>query len=135
LDELARDAHPVARFAQGALYHVPHAELTRDLLRIGAFPLVAEAGVACDDREPPGARQLGDQILGHTVEKELGLGVAAEVWKRQYGERRLLDWRGGSAAAGARPRGGLLVEHDPEDAHRARELLDLVLAEIREHEG
>jgi hypothetical protein len=134
LDELAGDAHPVARLAKAALDHIPHAELTRDLLRIRTLSLVAEAGVAGDDREPPRTRQFGDQILGHAVEKELGLGIAAEVLKRQHGERRPVDRRGGSAAAGARRARRSFFQHDAEDAHRAVDVLDLVLATILEHD-
>src|SRR5205807_5270572 len=119
LDELAGDADPVAGLAEASLDYIPHPELARDLLRVRTFALVAEAGVAGHDREPPRSRQFGDQVLGYAVEKELGLGVAAEILKRQHRERGPLEWRGGSPASGARLRGRLFVKHDPEDAYRA----------------
>src|SRR5712671_5323854 len=90
LDQLAGDAIAIARLAQTTLDHVANAEIAGELLRIGPFALVSEASVASHDREPARPRQLGDQILGHAVEEELGLGVAAEVLERQHGDRRLI---------------------------------------------
>lgn len=70
------------------------------------------------------ARQLGDQVLGHAVEKELGLGITAEVLKRQHGERRPADWRGGSSAASARRAGRSFLQHDAKDPHRTADVPD-----------
>src|SRR6267378_7728990 len=88
LDHLAADANAIARLAQTTLYHVANAEFSGELLRIGPFAFVGEAGVASHDREPARPRQLGDQILGDAVEEEFGLGVAAEVLERQHHEAR-----------------------------------------------
>src|SRR5262249_21694436 len=120
LDELTGDADAVARLAETALNDVPHAEVARDLLRVGGLALVAEAGVAGHNREPTRSRQLGDQILGHAVQKELGFGIATEILERQYRKRRPVERRGSSSASGARLRAWPIIEHDPEHAHRAR---------------
>src|SRR5260370_24249223 len=98
VDELAADADASAGLAQAAFEHVMHPELAGDLLRIDPLALVAEGGVAGDDGDPPRPRQLGDQILCDAVEKELRLGIGAEVLKRQYRDGRLFRRRGGSPA-------------------------------------
>ena len=57
LDQLGRDAHPVARAPRAALDHVADAELAPDLLDRYRPPLVGEARVAGDDEEPAILRQ------------------------------------------------------------------------------
>src|SRR5712672_1185514 len=135
LDELAADANTVARPAQAALDHVADPELAGELLRIGSFALVAKAGIASHDREPPCPRQLGDQVLGHAVEKELGLGVATKVLKRQDSDRRFFRWRSGPLADRGRRRGCRLAQYNTEGADRTRDVLDLVPAQILEGYG
>ena len=48
-DELAGDANAVARFANAAFEHIPHAKFPADLLYVHSAALVGEAGVAGDD--------------------------------------------------------------------------------------
>src|ERR1700732_3595535 len=127
VDELTADADASAGLAQAALQHVVHAERAGDLLRIAPLALVAEGRIAGDDGEPPRPRQLGDQILGVTVEKELRLGVAAEVLKRHYRDGRLFRRNGRSLAGCARPR-SLAIQGNAEGADRARDVGHLMLA-------
>src|SRR5438105_15459350 len=99
LDQLAADANAIARLAQTTLDHVANAEFSGELLRIGPFAFVGEAGVASHDREPARPRQLGDQILGDAVEEEFGLGIPAEVLEGQHRDRRLFRWCRGLLAS------------------------------------
>src|SRR5262249_17979313 len=69
LDQLAGDAHPTCRPAHAAFEHVAHAELAPDLADVGGFPLVGKARIARDDEQPLDARQAGDDVLDHTVDK------------------------------------------------------------------
>src|SRR6266446_3730797 len=135
LDELAADANTVARPPQAALDHVADPELAGELFRICSFALVAKAGIARHDREPPCPRQLRNQVLGHAVEKELGLGVATKVLKRQDSDRRFFRWRSGPLADRGRRRGCRLAQYNPEGADRTRDVLDLVFAQILEGYG
>src|SRR6516165_10899905 len=128
LDELTADANAVAGLPQAALDHVAHPELAGDLLRVGSLALVTKACISSDDGEPACTRQLGDHILGNTVEKELGLGITAEVLKWQHGDRRFVWWCCASLPDHARRRGRPLFQDDAEDAYRARDVLDLVLS-------
>src|SRR5438477_7142957 len=100
LDQLAANADARACLSQAALDHVAHAELAGNLLDIRRLALVAEACVARHDGEPAGLRQFGDQILGETVEKELRLGVAAEVLEGQHGDAWLFRRRRDRPRAG-----------------------------------
>src|SRR5438876_2945206 len=129
VDELTADANATTGRAQAALLHVVQPELAGDLLRIDPLALVAEGGVAGDHGEPPRPRQLGDQVLRDAVEKELRLGVAAEILKRQYRDGRLFRRRGGSLAGCARPR-CFPVQYNAEGADRARDVGNLMLAQI-----
>ena len=132
LDELATDADPVACLPQAALDQISDAELSRDLLRIDPFSLIAEGCIASHDREPAGARQFGDEILCNTVEKELRLGVATQILKREDGECRPLGRRRRRSAADGRRGGRPFIQDNAKDAHRARNILDLVLTGILE---
>src|SRR4029077_6052689 len=126
LDHLAADANAIARLAQTTLDHVANAEFSGELLRIGPFALVSEAGVARHDREPARPRELGDQILGDAIEEELGLGIAAGFLEGRPRARRFFRWCCGLLASWAFRRGRRLVQHDAEGADRARDVLDLV---------
>src|SRR4051794_15647527 len=117
LDQLAADTEARAGLAQASLHHIPDPELARDLLRIRPLSLVAEGRVARDHREPAGLRQLGDQVLRNAVEKELRLGIAAQVLKRQYRERRPFRYRGGFSGLGP-GFGWRSIENNAECAHR-----------------
>src|SRR3984893_9637953 len=105
LDALAADANTVACPSQAAVARVAEPGLAGQRRRSGSFARVAKAGIASHDREPPCPRQLGDQVLGHAVEKELGLGVATKVLKRQDSDRRFFRWRSGPLADGGHRRG------------------------------
>ena len=119
-----------AGLTQASLHHIPHPELTRDPLGISPLSLVAEGRVARDHREPAGLRQIGDQVLRNAVEKELRLGIAAQILKGQYRDR--WSFRYHSRFFGFRPGLGRRrsVENNAERAHRARQVCHHVLAEI-----
>ncbi len=132
LDKLTAYADAVASLAEAALDHIADPKLPSTSFEVAALTLVAEARVAGDDREPPRPRQLGDQILSDAIEEEVGLGVAAEVLKRQHRDRRPFRRRGSPLAIGCDRRSGWLVHYDAEGADRSRDVLDLVFAQIFE---
>jgi len=90
LDQLRRDAHPVARFAHAAFEHVAHSQFARHLLHIDRLALVRKTRIAGDHEEPADAGERCDDLLDHAVGKIFLLRVAAQVLKRQYRNRRLV---------------------------------------------
>ena len=71
IDELAGNAHPVARLADAAFQHVTHAEVAADLLHVDRLALVGKARVACDHVQLRQLRRIGDDVLADTVGKIL----------------------------------------------------------------
>ncbi len=88
LDQLRRDAHPVARLAHASFQDIAHAELTPDLSHIDGSALVGEARIARDHEQPFDPRQAGDDVLDHAVGEILLLRIAAHVLERQDRDRR-----------------------------------------------
>src|SRR5262249_37488169 len=138
VDQLRRDPYATPRLAHGAFEHIAHAEFAPDLLHIDGAAFVGEARVAGDDEEPFDPRKRSDDLLDHAVGKIFLLGVAAHVleWQdrdrwlvRQY-ERRLRRCRRARLRR-TRP----FAEQDAVDAHRPRDVLDLLLAHILERKG
>src|SRR5208282_221833 len=132
LDKLAADANPIAGLSETPLDHIADPELAGELLGICPLTLVAETRVAGDDREPPCSRQLGDQVFGDAIEKELRLGVTAEVLERQDHQPRPFRPCRGFLTDLRRRRRRRPVDHDAESADRARDVLDVVLTQIFE---
>ena len=52
VDELSGHPHPATRFANTALDHVTHAEITRHLRYVYGSALKGEGRVSCDDEQP-----------------------------------------------------------------------------------
>ena len=103
VDQVRRYPHPVRRLAHAAFQDVAHAELAPDLLHVHGAALVGEARVAGDHEQPAHPRQRGDDLLDHPVGEVLVFRVAAEVLKRQRGDRGAIGkgrrrsiWRLGS---------------------------------------
>jgi hypothetical protein len=90
VEQLCGNAHALACLAHRAFEDVADAQFTPDLLHIDRLALVGEAGVAGDDEEPADPRQRGDDLLDHSVDKIYLLKLAADVLKRQHGDRRLV---------------------------------------------
>ena len=80
IDQLHRDAHPVAGLAHAAFDDVLHAELARDLLHVHRLALVLERGVARDDEQVAEARQVGQDVLGQAVGEEFLLRRRRSCW-------------------------------------------------------
>src|SRR5262249_14200788 len=82
--------------------------------------------------EPSDPRQAGDDVLDNAVDKVFLLEIAAHIGKRQHRDR--------GAVFGERGRGHSSIVHAPSkrldalldavDAHRPRDVLDAMLAEI-----
>ena len=136
VDQLHGDPHPVARLAHAAFDHVLDAELRRDVLDLDRLALVDEGRVARDHEQLPEPRQLGDDVLGQAVGEEFLLGVAAHVGERQHRDRGLLRRRLARCARRPRLDRGRLgaVEAHPEDAERAGDVLDGLLALVLERD-
>ena len=93
VDQLARDAHPLASFADAALEHVAHAQLAPDLPHVDGLAPVGEARVAGDDEQARDPRQGGGDVLDDPVREVALLRVAAQVVERQHRERGLVGQR------------------------------------------
>ena len=90
IDELSRDTDPVCRAANAPFQHVPHPQLTSDLLHLDRAPLVGEARVAGDDEQFLETGQCSDDFFHHAVGEEFLLRIAAHILKRQYGNGGLV---------------------------------------------
>src|SRR6185437_5477305 len=129
LQQLAGNANAIADLAHAAFEHISHAELASDPTNVRRLALVGKARIAPDDEEPFDARQAGDNVIDHAVAEIILLAVAAHVLKRQHRNRRLFERRQ------SRPRRARLarrLEHDAIDAHRLRNVLQRLLADIDE---
>ena len=106
IDQLARDADPLAGFADAALEHVAHAQLAPDLPDIDGLVPVGEARVAGDDEQARHPRQGGGDVLDDPVREVALLRVAAQIVERQHRERGLVGQRqrGPLRRPGAAPR-------------------------------
>ena len=128
LDQLRRDAHPVARFAHAAFEHVAHSQFAGDLPHVDGSAFVGGARVAGDNEQPADARERGDDLLDHAVGEIFLLRIAAQILKRQYRNRGFVrQWHR------RRYRRFYAKPHAP-DMHRPCNVLDLLLAEILERE-
>src|SRR2546423_149633 len=68
-----------------ALDRLPaHAELAPDPFHVDGLPLVDEARIAGDDKEPSDTGKRGDDLLDHAVREILLLRIAANVLERQH---------------------------------------------------
>ena len=93
VDELAGNAHAIARLAYTAFQHVSHAEFASDLPDVGRLALVGKTRIAGDHEQRLEARQAGDDVFDHAVDEVLLLGVAAHVLERQHGDGWLVGQR------------------------------------------
>ena len=67
-----------------------HAELLGHPGHLDLLALVAEGGVAGDHEQALKAREIGDDVLGDTVDEILLLGIARHVVERQYDDGGLV---------------------------------------------
>src|SRR6185437_3943741 len=89
LDQLRADADAPAEAAYAALGHEAHAQLAADALEVDGPAPIAERRIAGDHQQGRKPRQLRDDVLAHAVAEMLLRGIAAEIEKRQYRDRRL----------------------------------------------
>ena len=129
LDQLHVDPHPVAAALDAALEHVAHVEVPADLADVDRLAPVGESRVPRDHEAARDAGKVGGQALRHAVDEIFVLGTAAEVGERQDDHRKARRpdaKRGRGVAVTASGRGGR------EDANRPRDVLQDLLAEVRE---
>ena len=88
LDQLAGDADAGCRLAHAAFEHIAHPEFASDLANVRRLALVSEARISRDHEQPFDARQAGDDILNHAVDKIILFAIAAHVLERQHRDRR-----------------------------------------------
>src|SRR5581483_4931937 len=127
LDQLSRDAYALAALAHATLQHVADAELAPDLLDVDGFALVGEARIPRDHEQPVDPRQTGDDVLDHTIGEVFLIGIAADVLEGQHRYRRLVGQRHRRLGRFRRVR-----QVDPIDTHRARDVLERLLAQVYE---
>src|SRR6185437_13892558 len=109
VDELARYAHAIARFAHAAFEHVANTELRADPFHVDRLAFVGEARIARDDVQFGQFRQAGDDVVGDAVGKIFLLRVAAHIAEGEHGD-------GGFVGNGRRCAGGVAVlDPDAED--------------------
>ena len=95
----------LARLAHAALKDCPSTQLTADLGDAFVALLVLHDRGARDHRQFVRPPQLGDQLLGHAVQKILVLGIGADVRKRQHlVQRRLPEGRRALQKSSPEPR-------------------------------
>jgi len=130
IDHLRGDAHPIATLAHRSFEHIAHTQFARHLLHSDCLALVGEGRVASDHKQPANAAQFGDNILNHAIGEIFLLGITTQVLEWQYrdrglvrqGERRPFPWRA--------PANRYAI-----DAHRTRNVLELLHAHILEVDG
>src|SRR5215471_12663881 len=132
LDQLRGDPQPVAALADASFEHVAHAELASDLLHINRAAFVDEAAVACDDKEPPELRQRRGDVFDHAIGEDFLLGVGAHVRERKRRDRGLVWERQWFWRARRRPLSGDRAVPNSVNPHGSRDVLDLLLAHVRE---
>ena len=127
IDELGGDPDALPGAAHGALDDVVGAEFRRQLADVGRAALVGKGGVARDHVEPAVLGERGDDVLGQPVGEIRLLRIAGHVLEGQHGDaglgRAVLDLRGDGPLRGPAP-----------DADRARDVLQLLLAGILQHQ-
>ena len=119
------DTHALARVPQGALQHVPHAQLAAHALRVGGTARPeAQCRVATRDAQPGNVAQPRDQLFGDAFgQGDVGRVARAGRQVKDGQRRRALDGDrtcGRRLGAGARRRravGALGVEAVPRRHH------------------
>src|SRR5204863_9952530 len=86
IDQLRSYAYSVTRIPYAPLHHIADAERATHGRNIH-IATELETRIAGYDEERVIARQLGDDVLGDAVAEILLLGTAAQVCKRQHGNR------------------------------------------------
>ena len=127
LNQLRRHADALAAPADATLEHISHAKLSGDLAHVDRFALIGERRIAGNDEELVNVRELCDEVLSYAVGKELLLGIATHIGKRQYRDRWLVRHRQGQRWRETRG-----ADRDPIGPHRAGNVLQMVLTHVRE---
>ena len=146
IDQLHVDLYLVAEAPHAAFQDITDPKVVADLLHIDRFPFEAEGGAAGDHEAVGDAREVGGQILGDGVSEIFLLRIVGQIGKRQHDdrERRCVDrvpradaavqqigWRPRRSRQGGRSR----VHRHRVSAHRPCNVLDVLLAHIRERVG
>ena len=101
------------------------------MLHVNWAPLVGEAGIPCDHKQPPKAGQRRDDIFHDTVRKEFLLRVTTHIRERQNGYRGFIGKRKSRSLNGANC--NALVWSDPVSPHRLSNVLHGLLTAIHEN--
>jgi hypothetical protein len=86
IDQLRGDTHPAAAFAHRAFEHIAHPQFAPDLLHIDGLPFVRKTRIAGDDKQPPDARQRGDDLLVAEFEAAYGADPNGGALRTDQGE-------------------------------------------------
>jgi hypothetical protein len=101
IDKLCRDTNIVAGLAHRAFKDVRYVELA---VYVGHVDILALEGPRCRTRDDPQlfyARQLVEQLLGHSIREEFLLGVGTHIQERHHEDRpiaKLVEERAGQGA-------------------------------------
>src|SRR6516165_12636756 len=131
VNQLGGNAHATASFTHRTFQDVAHTQLTTNALNIDRLTLVGEGRIAGYHEEPADTRERGNDLLDHAVGEVFLLRIAAQVLKRQHGDRRLV----GQGERRRRRPGVRRAELRPEHPYRPGNVLDLLLAQILEAKG
>src|SRR6266576_1565376 len=136
IDKLSRNPKAVAALSDRAFEHVADAKLASHLLHIDCAPFVGEARIPCDNEKPVKFRKCCNDFLDHSVREILLVGVTAHVLERQDRDRRLIGQGEHRCGVGWRWAARVIIGGEPNavDAHRTRDVLEGLLAQIIEHE-
>ena len=127
IDQLCRYADSISRLPGAAVQHIPHGEVFRDRVDVYSLSLVDEGRIAGDYQNPVELREARDDVFRHAVGEEFLLRIAGHVLEREYRDGGLVGF---DVFPGDRP--STAFRRKAIDPHRSRDMLYVVLPNIRE---
>ena len=88
IDQLDRDAQPLAAPTQAAAENVAGAQSSLNLLRGRGVEAEQKSGMARDHHQVAKPRQVGDDVLGDALAEMVVARIPRKIGKREHGDRR-----------------------------------------------
>ena len=122
IEQLRRDAQPIARFAHAALQHVTHAQHGADPVDARVAALERKGARPPDDVQLAEPRQGVQDLLGDAVAEVVVVGIVADVDKGEHRDRIRQSLAAGARGSGrcrrrVRERRLANLLHGPDDEH------------------
>jgi len=90
LDQLRADADTLAGIAKASFEHISRAKFAADTFYVNSLSLIGEGRIARDHRQPLDPRKSGDDVLDDTIGEIVLSRIAAQIFKWQDSDRRLV---------------------------------------------